>query len=106
MSEENVAVVRKVYEAVAQHDAATVLSLYDPDIEWDFSRSPIGDVMGRHFYRGHEGLRDWWREWREAWENYADDYAELVDAGEHVISVVTSRGRGRASRVDIEWTQY
>jgi ketosteroid isomerase-like protein len=106
ISAENVEIVRCVYEAVARNDPAEVLALYDPEVEWDFSRSPVGDVMGRKFYRGHEGLREWWRDWREAWENWEDNYTELIAAGTYVISTVESRGRGRTSGVQIDRTQY
>jgi ketosteroid isomerase-like protein len=106
MSRENVEIVRRVYEGVARHDFAAVLALYDPDVEWDFSRSPVGGTLGRKVYRGHEGLRRWWGEWREAWEIYQDDYDELTDAGEHVISVTVSRGRGRASGAELGYRQY
>jgi ketosteroid isomerase-like protein len=95
-----------VYDAVARRDFAAVLSLYDPDVEWDFSRSPVAGALGRKVYRGHEGLRRWWREWREAWEKYEDAYDELMDAGEHVISVTVSRGRGRTSGAELGWRQY
>ena len=37
------------------------------------------------------------------WESFEDNVQELIDAGEQVISVVTSRGRGRASGVEVEW---
>jgi ketosteroid isomerase-like protein len=37
------------------------------------------------------------------WESFEDDLQELIDAGDQVVSVVTSRGRGRASGVDVEW---
>ena len=57
MSEENVEIVRKVYEAVARGEADTVLSFYDTDIEWDVSQSPYRAVVGRDTYRGHDGLR-------------------------------------------------
>ena len=106
MPGENVEVVRRLYEAVARHDAETVLDLYHPDVEWDFTNSPVGDAMSRRVYRGHEGLRLWWREWSEAWERYNDGYDELIEANDHVIVKVTSRGRGRASGADVAWTQY
>lgn len=106
MSRENVEVVRQVYEAVARRDATTVLGLYDPEVEWDFSGSPIAAALEHKVYRGHDGLRQWWREWREAWLDYEDDYRELIDAGEHVVAVVTSRGRGRASGAELEYTQH
>jgi ketosteroid isomerase-like protein len=63
-------------------------------------------VLERKIYRGHEGLREWWREWREAWEDYADGYEELIDAGDHVISVTVSRGRGHASGAELGFRQY
>jgi ketosteroid isomerase-like protein len=97
MSRENVEIVRRVYDAAARHDAATVVALYDPEVEWDNSRLPEASLLGRRVTRGHEGLRSLFREWYEAWESFEDDCEELIDAGQHVISVVTRRGRGRAS---------
>jgi hypothetical protein len=103
VSQENVEIVRQIYEAAARRDAATVFALYDPDVEADNSRLQIVGFMGGGIFRGHEGLRRMFREWHEAWENIKYDYDELIDAGdEHVISVVTRRGRGRASGVEVE----
>jgi ketosteroid isomerase-like protein len=42
------------------------------------------------------------RDWYEAFEDYEEDCEELIEAGEHVISVLTGRGRGRASGTDVE----
>jgi ketosteroid isomerase-like protein len=106
MSRESVEIVRQVYDAVARRDFAAVLTLYDPDVEWDFSRSPISGALERKIYRGHEGLRQWWREWREAWDDYDDGYEELIDAGDHVVSVTVSRGRGQASGAELGFRQY
>ena len=106
MSEENVEIVRRVYEAVARRDTATVLAVYDPDIEWDLSRSLWGDLTGRAIYRGHEELRAFYREWYEAWGNYEEAVEELIEAGQRVIVVATGHGRGRASGAEVGWTQY
>jgi ketosteroid isomerase-like protein len=102
MSQANVEIVRRVYDAAARRDAATVLSLYDPDVELDNSRFHAVGFGGPGVYRGHEGLRRFFREWHDAWEEVEYDYDELIDAGEQVISVVTRRGRGRASGADVE----
>lgn len=106
MSQENVEIVRRVYDAAARRDAATVLALYDPEVELDTSldNSPLQLVgLGGGVYRGHEGLRSFFREWHEAWERIEYDFEELIDApGERVISVVTRRGRGRASGAEVE----
>ena len=106
MSQENVDLVRRVYDAVTRRDAETVLALYDPDVEWDMSRHPYGGLSDRGVYRGHDGLRRFWREWLEAWENYEDTVHELIDAGALVIAIVTTRARGRASGVVLELTGY
>ena len=103
MSEENVEVVRRVYEAVASGDTEAVLAAYDPDIEWQFARSPFRSLFKRDTYHGHEGLRSFIRErYADAWETIEDDLEELIDADEYVVSVVTTRGRGRASGVEVE----
>ena len=102
MSKENVEIVRRVYKAVGQGDTEAVLATYDPAVEWDFRESPFRDFLNENVYRGHEGIRRFIRErYDDAWAEVEDHLDELIDAGEHVISVVTSRGRGRASGVEV-----
>jgi ketosteroid isomerase-like protein len=102
MSRENVDVVRRVYDAVATDDTEAVLALYDSQAEFDMSRSPVRTFLGRTVYRGREGVRSMFRERYEAWETIEDDLEELIDAGERVISVVTTRGCGRVSGAEVE----
>jgi ketosteroid isomerase-like protein len=105
MSEENVEVVRRLYKAIARRDSEGVLALYDPEVVWDMSGYPYGEMLERRSH-GHAGLRAFWRELYEAWEEYEHDCHELIDAGEHVISVVTDRGRGRVSGAEVEISAY
>ncbi len=100
ISQKNVEVVRRVYAAVARGDTAAVLALYDPDVEWDVSHLPL---MSASPYRGHEGLRRWFREWYEAWESLEEDCEELIEAGDQVVSITTAHGRGRASGLQVDW---
>jgi ketosteroid isomerase-like protein len=105
MSQEYMEIVQRVYDAAARRDAAAVFSLYDPDVEWDGSRSRWAEVLSTSpNFRGHEELRRFFRQYFDMWETFEDDLQELIDAGDYVISVVTSRGRGRASGVEVEWT--
>jgi ketosteroid isomerase-like protein len=106
MSQENVEVVRRLLDAVARRDAATVLALYDEDVEWDASQAPFARVSGVSVFRGHDGLRAAFREWYEAWDTVEDQVNELLDAGEHVVLVATVRGRGAASGAEVEWSSY
>jgi ketosteroid isomerase-like protein len=106
MAQENVEIVRRIYEAVERRDPG-VLELYDPGLEFDFSRSPFGSVaLGRTVYRGHAGLRAFFRERYEAWDEPRDDCEELIEVGDRVVSVVTSRGRGRESGVAAAQTHF
>lgn len=102
MSQENVEVIRRLYDAVARRDTVAVLALYDPEVEWHSSGSPQGELTGGTIYRGHEGLRSAFREYYEPWESIEEPYEELIDGGDRVVSVVTSRARGRASGVEVE----
>ena len=101
MSEENLEVVRQVYEAAARRDSVTILTLYDPEVELDASALGIEGQDGDVF-RGHDGLRSLFGEWHESWGKIAYDYEELIDAGDQVVSVVTRHARGRASGVEVE----
>ena len=99
MSTENVEIVRRVYEAASRHDAKAIYGLYDADVELDASRL---EAVFSGFYRGHEGLRAFFREWNDAWEDVDYSYDELLDAGDHVVAFVTRHGRGRASGIEVE----
>ena len=102
MSRENVEVVQRVYEAARERDTEAVLRLYDHEVDLDFSRIPHATVVGRGLYHGHDGLRSWYADWYEAWESFEQVYEELIDAGEHVVSIVRQHGRGRASGAEVE----
>jgi len=102
MSEENVEVVRRVYDAVARRDTAGVLSLYDPEVELVFLSGTLADHMGhRGVYRGHAGLRTFNRDLRDTFETIETNYEELIDAGNHIVSVSRYRARGRESGVEV-----
>jgi ketosteroid isomerase-like protein len=104
VSEENVEIVRRLFEASARRDSATVLSFYDSDAVVDNTHGPARALMGSHrIYRGHEGLRRMFREWYDAWEDVEANLVELIERGDRVISVQVYRGRGRASGVQVEW---
>jgi ketosteroid isomerase-like protein len=100
MSQENVEIVRRLYAAAAQRDNEAVYALYDPEIVWDASRTERGGMTGP-IVRGHASLRQWLRDWYGAWENIHDELEELIDAHPEVISVMTQRGTGRGSGVEV-----
>lgn len=102
MSQDNVEIVRRAFEATARGDGASVLALHDPKVELDPSRSALGRLVGAGVYHGHERVRRFFHAYYEAWDHIDYDIEELIDAGDQVVSLVNSRGRGRVSGVEVE----
>jgi ketosteroid isomerase-like protein len=99
MSQENVEIVRQVYEAAAHRNAETIFALYDAKVELDATRIGVGDLG---VFSGHEGLRALFGELHQVWGHMQYDYEELIEAGDHVVAVVRRHAQGRASGVDVE----
>ena len=97
MSQENVAIVRRINDAYLKGDFETALSLIDPEVEFDLSMRPDGKV-----YRGHEGVIEGLRTWTGTWEAYRFEIEELIDAGEQVVAVDRQWGRGKGSGMPLE----
>jgi ketosteroid isomerase-like protein len=102
VSQENVEVVRRIYEAVARRDRAAILELYDAGVETVSSPGTLADHIGRRVHVGHDGLRAFDRELREAFASFETTCEELIDAGEQVVSVSRYRATGRKSGVEID----
>jgi ketosteroid isomerase-like protein len=102
MSQENVQIVMRVFEALERPDDA-VRALWHPDVEFDVSRDIWGAVVGGGRYRGVEGVRSWMLDLYTAWEKMEIHCEELIDAGEQVIAVLSVRGRGRVSGIELTW---
>jgi ketosteroid isomerase-like protein len=83
MSIENVAVVRRGYEALAGGDFGGFLGLLDPEIEWTH---PEGlPYSGTH--RGIAGMQEVLRLWGEAYEEMRVVPQEFLDAGDAVVVI-------------------
>jgi ketosteroid isomerase-like protein len=68
MSQENVEIVRRSWEAWIRGDLDELFEAFDPAVEWDtrtFEGWPDPDV-----YRGHEGVRRFLEEWLASWERF------------------------------------
>ena len=102
MSQENVEIVRRMFDAFTGGDAAAALAAFDPEIEWDTTRIvPDGDV-----YHGHEGVARFFRRWLGTWEESAQELKELIDAGHQVIAAIRESGRGKGSGVEVEVERF
>ncbi len=109
MSQENVEIVRQLYEAFVARDNESPFAVYHPDIEWDMSRSAIPLPGEERVYHGHDGVRRFGRAWMQPWEFLDAPPERLVDAGEQVVALIgQTTARGKRSGVEVEtqpWAQ-
>ncbi len=95
MSQENVEIVRRVYEAWNRDDLDAVLLFIHPDFEL---RQPPDLFLGvESAYCGHAGLRAWWATVKEPWVSLKSHIERTLDGGDAVVSVVQLEGVGRES---------
>jgi ketosteroid isomerase-like protein len=85
VSQEIVDAVRRAIEAWNADDLDAFLAELDADLEWHPSIEP-GLEGTATIYRGHDGARKAWREYRgEAWERLTSRPQESRDLGESVL---------------------
>lgn len=84
MTQENVAVVRRLYEAFAAGDVPAVLGLMSPDIVWTEAENfPYAD---NNPYRGPEAvLTGVFGRLGTEWNGFAAEPEEFLDAGDTVV---------------------
>jgi hypothetical protein len=86
------ALVRSVCDSVNRRDLDGRLAAFDPEVEFVPLRSQFAGV-----YRGHTGLRQFFRDTFEIFEDYGAELLEVrsLGAGRHLIHVSNSmRTRG------------
>jgi ketosteroid isomerase-like protein len=93
MSQENIEIVRRVFDATNRGEWDTVLAAYSPDTEWDDrDLRPEGAV-----HHGVDAMRAEMRAWFGTWSNYWQEVEQALDAGEHVVVVLRESGVGKGS---------
>jgi ketosteroid isomerase-like protein len=95
MSEENVEVVRRIYETWLRGDSAR--DLIDADVEYV---NPPDAVEGgtRRGRRAFAGIRD-------AYDDVRVEPERFIDAGPDVVVIARITAKGKGSGVDIDWRQ-
>ena len=98
MSQENVEIVRRCYEALDRRDWSVLTDLVDPECETDLSRN----IFNPEVYRGFAGIERWLSGVDDIWDDFHAMPTELIDAGNDVVAAVTVRGKGKESGVEVE----
>ena len=99
MSQENVELTRRVFQAFNDRDLDTLLAGLHDDVE-AFPR--LAAVEGG--YRGHDGVRRWWEQLLGAFPDFHAEILEVRDLGEFMVVVLRVRGRGAESDTPLDAT--
>ena len=95
MSEENVEIVRRVYDGWSRGDFSQT-ELLDPDIEFEMIDWPHPAKS-----RGIEAMAETWLATLAAWEDFRAVPDEVIDHGDNVLVFNSISGRGRGSGADV-----
>jgi ketosteroid isomerase-like protein len=85
-------VVKEVFAAFAARDAERVVAALDPDVVFI---AVTGGILGRtEPYRGHEGMREYFRDVERVWDELILSPGEFEEVGDAIL--VTGRVSARS----------
>ena len=99
MSQENVEVVRGLYDTWNRSGGVPPFELIDPAIEAEVVRGL--DNAGT-IYRGHGGVSELLESFWDLFQGHRIEVEECIPAGDDVLVTVHYYGRGRASSVEVD----
>lgn len=104
MSDDNVQVVRLSFDAIGRWDIDALVELYDPDIEF----LPLtGTRVESGGYIGHDGVREYFTEVGEVWDQMLPHADDVRTVGDQVVVLggcaVRGRGSGAESDAPMAW---
>jgi ketosteroid isomerase-like protein len=101
MSRENVEMTRGGLEAYNRRDVEELLEDLDPEVEWHPALPKLlgGDAT---VYRGHEGVREFFRDTDDVLDEIHVEYSEIRDLGDRVLVIGHLHARGKASAAETD----
>src|SRR5688500_156608 len=97
MSQENVEIVRRIYELWPTQQWSLIPDYFDPDVELDLRRN----VFNPDIYRGHDGVHKMLQGVYDMWNNFEIVPTEIIGGGDKVLATVRISGTGKESGVEV-----
>lgn len=97
MSQEDVELVRRAFEAHSTGGIEAVLPFYASDIVFFFDPEWLEDAA----YRGHDGMRKSEAIWVNNFDDFAWQVHEIRDLGDRVLVLAEMTGRAKGSGVSV-----
>ena len=101
MSQENVGLARRMFDAVNRRDLDAFLALMDADVQ---AVPRLASVEGD--YRGHDGIRCWWTNLLDVFPDFTLEVFEVRDFGDLTVASMRARGHGTDSDTPFELANW
>jgi ketosteroid isomerase-like protein len=99
MSQENVELACRAFDAFNRRDLDAYLALMDDDVE----AVPRAVAMeGGDNYHGHDGVRRWWEDLFAVFPDFTVEVVEAHDLGDVTLALLRQRARGAGSDTPTE----
>jgi ketosteroid isomerase-like protein len=89
---------RAAYAAWSARDLDAFVEVFSEDVE---VKPFLGSGLGASTYRGHSGLRRWYEEANEDWDELRIEPHEFREVGDRLVVFLRAVGRGRGSHVEV-----
>jgi ketosteroid isomerase-like protein len=96
MSQENVERAHQVLDAFNRRDLDAFLAFMDPEVELT---ARFMEVEGDPYFRGHSGVREWWRALLGIFPDFRVEVLEMRDLGDALVIAMRVHGHGVDSGV-------
>jgi ketosteroid isomerase-like protein len=98
MSEENLQLVRNVYDGWIEGDVNRALESLEESAVWE----AIADAPDAGTYRGHAGARRYMEDWIQDFDLTAMDFNEVIGGEDWLVIAQCARTRGKGSGIETE----
>jgi ketosteroid isomerase-like protein len=99
MSQENVEIIRRAFEAFRANDVEAWLATISPNIKvFPNPREP----GTKPHYEGREGVLEYLRNWYAGWDEYVVEPTRFIEAGDYVVVAAREVGTAKQSGVRVE----
>src|SRR5215213_1696408 len=103
MSQENVEIVRRAFDAFNRRDLAAAAAVFASDAEW----VPYLAALEEQIYRGRDAIEGMWREVLMDVPDFRIDFVRVVaDSPDVAVIEVEFAGMGKASGADIRTSVF
>ncbi len=99
MSQENVELIEGMLCDV-QRNPSALYDILDVNVDWD--TTGLNTPEAGTIHHGPDAVRDFFRRWVGAFDDWGFDVGEVIDAGDSVVVHIRQWGRGKGSGANVE----